>query len=624
MGTKKNKYDIIVVGGGHAGIEAALASKKRGFNTLLITLRADLIGQMSCNPSVGGGAKSQLVFEVDALGGEIGYNTDKTGIQFKMLNSKKGPAIWALRAQSDRKKYREAITKTVKKEITVKEGEVTELILEEKQIKGLKISSGEEFFSDAVILTTGTFLSGLIHIGLKSFPSGRLGEPPSAELSESLEKHGLQLGRLKTGTSARADMRTIDLSETTLQPGDEKPLNFSYRTKNFDPPNISCYLTWTNNRTHNIIRENLEYSPLVQGKITGTEPRYCPSLETKILKFPEKDHHHVFIEPDGLDTPVVYLNGVSSSLPEEIQIRFLKTIPGLEDMEIFKPGYAVEYDFVPPTQLKHSLETKKIEGLFLAGQINGTSGYEEASAQGIIAGVNATLKIEEREPLILRRDEAYIGVLIDDLVIKGTEEPYRIFTSRAEHRLLLRQDNADLRLTSYGYDLGLLDKDRFEEIEEKRKRIKETEKMLKKTFITPKDVPAIKKPVSAFNLPKRSDFNMDDVKKITGINIEEDVIKTVEIDIRYDGYMQRAKRKIKELKKMENVRIPPDTDYSEIQGICTESIEKLNNIKPRTFGQASRVSGVKPTDMQALMSYIRRTKTHDSRKELTKEKSIKK
>jgi tRNA uridine 5-carboxymethylaminomethyl modification enzyme len=415
-------------------------------------------------------------------------------------------------------------------------------------------------------------------------------------------------------------MRSIDLSKTTIQPGDEKSPNFSYRTKNFNPPNVPCYLTWTNEKTHDIIRENLKHSPLVQGKITGIEPRYCPSLETKILKFSEKSHHHVFIEPDGLDTYEVYLNGVSSSLPEEIQIKFLKTIPGLENIEIFKPGYAVEYDFVPPTQLKHSLETKAIEDLFLAGQINGTSGYEEAAAQGIIAGINATLKIEKKECLTLRRDEAYIGVLIDDLVIKGTEEPYRMFTSRAEHRLLLRQDNADLRLAKYGYKLGLLSKERYEQVEEKRKKIEETEGLLKKTIITSKDVPSIKKPVSAFSLAKRSDFSIDDIEKVTGINIDREIRNTMEINIRYDGYTERATRKIKELKKMENVRIPRDTDYTEIQGICTESIEKLNRIKPETFGQASRVSGVKPTDMQALISYISRIKgTRDSRKTTEKQ-----
>ncbi|HDI82623.1 MAG TPA: tRNA uridine-5-carboxymethylaminomethyl(34) synthesis enzyme MnmG, partial [candidate division WOR-3 bacterium] len=425
------QYDVIVVGAGHAGIEAALAAKRMGASVLVLTIHLDMIGHMPCNPAVGGIAKSHLVFEIDALGGEIGFATDKTGIQFKMLNRKKGPSVWSLRAQVDRADYRSYMKKKIMESVDVKQGEVVEILTEGDRAIGVKTKTGTEYYSKTVILTTGTFMQGLVHIGMVRFSAGRLGEPPSTGLSDSLKKLGFELGRLKTGTSARADGRTIDFSKMEIQPGDENPEHFSHRTVEFNPPQIPCYLTHTTPETHEIIRKNIALAPLYAGVIKGIGPRYCPSLEDKVMRFPERGKHHVFVEPDGRDTNEYYLNGVSSSLPEEIQLKFMRTIPGLEQVEFLRPGYAIEYDFVFPTQLRHSLETKKIQGLFLAGQINGTSGYEEAAAQGIMAGINAVLKIRGEEPFVLRRDEAYIGVLIDDLVTRGTKEPYRMFTSRA-------------------------------------------------------------------------------------------------------------------------------------------------------------------------------------------------
>ena len=599
------QYDVIVVGAGHAGIEAALAAKRMGASVLVLTIHLDMIGHMPCNPAVGGIAKSHLVFEIDALGGEIGFATDKTGIQFKMLNRKKGPSVWSLRAQVDRADYRSYMKKKIMESVDVKQGEVVEILTEGDRVIGVKTKTGTEYYSKTVILTTGTFMQGLVHIGMVRFSAGRLGEPPSTGLSDSLKKLGFELGRLKTGTSARADGRTIDFSTMEIQPGDENPEHFSHRTVEFNPPQIPCYLTHTTPETHEIIRKNIALAPLYAGVIKGIGPRYCPSLEDKVMKFPERGKHHVFVEPDGRDTNEYYLNGVSSSLPEEIQLKFMRTIPGLEQVEFLRPGYAIEYDFVFPTQLRHSLETKKIQGLFLAGQINGTSGYEEAAAQGIMAGINAVLKIRGEEPFVLRRDEAYIGVLIDDLVTRGTKEPYRMFTSRAEYRLILRQDNADERLARYGVKYGLVDKTLLEKVEERRKRVDELLKKMKRIVVSPGKI-NISKPASLFHILKMPEFHFEDIHKFLDEEVPHDVSFRVEIEAKYDGYIQRAIAHAKKLKEMERVKIPEDIDYSKIRTITMEAREKLSRERPETLGEASRISGVSPSDIFALYVYIKR------------------
>ncbi len=598
-------YDVIVVGAGHAGIEAALASKRMGGNVLLITMDSKKIGYMSCNPAVGGIGKSQLVFEIDALGGEIGYNTDKTGIQFKTLNKKKGPSVWSLRAQCDREKYKDEISKVVLNEIEIKEEEAIEIIVEDKKIKGIKTDKGNYYETRTAIITTGTFLNGLIHIGLRNFKAGRFGERPSS-LSESLKSLGFSIGRLKTGTSARILKKSIDFDRMIIQKGDEEPNHFSHRTKEFNPPDIPCWLTYTNKNTHNIIRENIKYSPLYSGIIKGIGPRNCPSIEDKVMKFPEKDSHPVFVEPDGIDSEIYYLNGLSSSLPEDVQIKFLKTIPGLENVEIEKPGYAIEYDYVFPTQIKHSLETRLISGLFFAGQINGTSGYEEAAAQGIIAGINAMNKILLKKPLIIKREEAYTGVLIDDLVMKGTNEPYRMFTSRAEYRIILRQDNADSRLMKYGFEAGLIDKETFERVIERDRKVNESIKKFSKIMIAPEKLKGLRKTESVFKILKMPEYTFKDIRKFLDEEIDDEILFRVEIYAKYDGYIQRAMNEIKKFDKIYGIEIPDSINYDEIKTITYEAREKLKKIRPETLRDASRIPGVNPSDIFGIYVYLKK------------------
>ncbi len=613
-------YDIIVVGAGHAGCEASLAGARMGLKVAVFTVNLDTIGQMSCNPAIGGLAKSHLVKEIDALGGEMAKVTDRAGIQFKILNKSKGPAVWATRAQCDRALYRSYMRKVLEAQegLNIKQESVEEILVEKGRIYGIR--AGDNVYrAKAVIIATGTFLNGLIHIGLKNFPAGRAGEPPSIRLSESLRKLGLKMGRLKTGTPPRLDGRSIDFSVMVVQDGDIPPPSMSIFTEEIANPQLPCYITYTCEETHRIIMDNLRYSPLYSGRIVGTGPRYCPSIEDKVVRFKEKPRHQIFIEPEGIDTDEVYANGISTSLPEEVQEMFIRTIRGLEEVKINKYGYAIEYDFVYPTQLKPTLETKLIEGLYLAGQINGTSGYEEAAAQGLMAGINAALKIKKQEPFILRRDEAYIAVLIDDLVTKGTNEPYRMFTSRAEYRLLLRQDNADLRLMEKGYKIGLIRKEYIKMLFQKRTLIESELNRLKSIRVKPVMMnpilrrlggSEIKEDTTLYQILKRPEVGYMDIPNAlrSKNGLTPNVVNQIEIQTKYEGYIRRQAEMAEKFKKVERIDIPEGLIYRGIPGLSKEIAEKLEEIRPLNLGQASRIPGVTPAAISLLMVAVERYK----------------
>jgi tRNA uridine 5-carboxymethylaminomethyl modification enzyme len=613
-------YDVIVVGGGHAGIEASLACARIGHPTLLITQKIDQIGYMSCNPAVGGLAKGHLVKEIDALGGEMAKATDETGIQFRQLNTGRGPAVRSSRAQVDRHEYRLRMKRTLERHerLKIQEATVEEILVDGNQIAGVKTDLNETIHTKALILAPGTFLNGLIHIGLTRFSAGRMDDPPSIGLSESLKRFGFRMGRLKTGTTPRLDGNTIDFPQLLPQYGDEPPIPFSFATKRIEVAQVPCYLTYTNPATHEIIKSGLDRSPLYCGIIKGIGPRYCPSIEDKVVRFADKKRHQIFLEPDGRNTSEVYPNGISTSLPLDIQIQMLRSIKGLEEVEIIRPGYAIEYDFVDPMELKPSLETKKIRGLFHAGQINGTSGYEEAGAQGLMAGINASLHLQGKDPLILKRSDAYIGVLIDDLVTKGTAEPYRMFTSRAEYRLHLREDNADLRLREKGYEVGLVKQEDYRIFLEKKEAVEKTLTRISDVRINPTEEnnqillqwgsAALKKDSSLQEILKRPEIHFKHLFVFDRSleRISQAVKDQVEIQVKYDGYIRRQMEQIERSKRLEEVNLPETFDFSSVIGLSTEVMEKLMKIRPYSLGQASRISGVTPAAISVLMVNLKK------------------
>ena len=612
------QYDVIVIGAGHAGVEAAYAAAKRGAKTLILTLNLDMIAFMPCNPSIGGPAKGIVVREVDALGGLMGKVIDKTYIQMRMLNTAKGPAVRALRAQADKPLYIMEMKKILEKEpnLTLRQGMVEELVVEDGEVKGVITETKALYRAKTVIITTGTFMRGRVITGDISYESGPNNQRASVKLSENLEKLGFDLVRFKTGTPPRVNHRTIDYSKTEIQPGDDNPQHFSYETVEELTDQIPCWLTHTNQNTHQIINDNLELSPMYSGMIKGTGPRYCPSIEDKIVRFNDKPRHQIFLEPEGRNTDEVYVQGLSTSLPEYIQKEMLQTIPGLENAEIMRAGYAIEYDAVVPTQLWPTLEVKNISGLFTAGQINGTSGYEEAAGQGLMAGINAAAKALNKETLILDRSQAYIGVLIDDLVTKGTREPYRLLTSRAEHRLLLRHDNADLRLTQIGYEMELISEERYQGFLQKKEQIAAEKQRLSEIRLKPTDelqqlmdehgASRLKDGILAYDLLKRPEIGYEVIDKVcpSESEIPYEVKEQVEIQIKYEGYIKKALQQVERLKKMENKAIPEDIDYSAINGLATEARQRLEKIRPLTVAQASRVSGVHPADVSILLVYL--------------------